>query len=139
MKKLLVPVPIIRGQNNPGVEAELPDLYSAIQQLRYLIEVFQQHGFAIGPKARRLTIQKHTYNDPSLYGSKPNNRTPVPQIRIMGRWLQELGFKPYDHVRIIGLKELLIVYPEMLLPDTKEKVTEKKMSKLITMEQLLAG
>jgi toxic protein SymE len=36
----------------------------------------------------------------------------VPEIRLCGNWLEQFGFKPYKHIKIIGSEKQLIIRPD---------------------------
>ena len=54
---------------------------------------------------RRLTIQpKHRINRFS--------QTSVPEIRLCGQWLEDLGFKIHGKVKLQTSKRLIIIKPD---------------------------
>lgn len=57
------------------------------------------------PGTRRLTIQPTYY---STYGGY----TKIPQIRLQGKWLEELGFSLHKRVKVTTEKNRLIIQVE---------------------------
>jgi toxic protein SymE len=54
---------------------------------------------------RTLKIQPH-------YRSFGYDAKIVPEIRLCGNWLEQIGFKPYKHIKIFGSEKQLIIRPD---------------------------
>lgn len=98
----------------PQMPAEQQTI-QALEQLKQLLthmDVLRQNLSALDnsfmrlPQSRRLKISPlHRENQSDPYHI-------VPHLHLCGDWLQETGFECYNHVRIITLQRLLLIFPE---------------------------
>ena len=77
-----------------------------LENIKQSLDHFKEQSIFSLPFTRRLKLQplpRETFDDPY--------RT-VPTFTLCGGWLKHLGFEENRHVRIITLKELLVIFPE---------------------------
>jgi hypothetical protein len=82
------------------------EIMNHLENLKQSIGLFQQEAVFFLPFTRRLKVQPL----PREIQGNPYNT--VPSFTLCGNWLKHSGFAGNSHVRIITLKELLIIFPE---------------------------
>jgi hypothetical protein len=90
---------------------QLKDTLTDMAKLRRSLRSLQEGGFRLMPDTRRLKVQpvfRETQADPYNFH---------PGIDLCGRWLSNAGFECEQHVNVIALHRLLIIFPENALPE----------------------
>ena len=87
-----------------------PELIQALQLLRPVLSRFRDNNFAGVPCAHQLTIWHHYY--PASHESDSERvQQPASFIKLIGKWMQPLGFMPGEKVRLLAFKGILILCP----------------------------
>lgn len=91
-------------------EAEKPlsttEILHHLENIKQHLAFFKEENIFHLPFTRRLKVQpvvRETDYDP--YHT-------IPSFALCGEWLKNAGFTENGHVRIITLKELLVIFPE---------------------------
>jgi toxic protein SymE len=84
----------------------LKQVFNQMEQIRQILQPLRENGFPLAKDSRRLLVQ------PKHRQSNTWPHTSVPEINLCGKWLQDIGFEPHQHIRVITLNELIIIYPE---------------------------
>ena len=90
---------------------QLKNTLANMAKLRRSLNVLQEGGFHLMPDTRRLKIQ------PVYRKTVDNPYKTLPGITLCGRWLNYAGFQSEQHVNVITLRGLIIIFPENDQPE----------------------
>ena len=86
-------------------------LIKAISLLRPVLSRFRDHDY-IGVKCAHTYTVRHFFYPQSLDAEKESVREPASIIKLIGKWMQPLGFEPGKKIKILSFNGLLILTPE---------------------------
>jgi|GEM_PF-1340860 len=91
----------------------LADAVSDTLELKDYLATLIEQGKFTAPRQKHLKVHRR-YRTLARQYCYPNSicRSAVdPQIRIMGRWLYDIGFKPDDYAKVISFHGMIIIFP----------------------------
>lgn len=94
--------------SSPSLSAS--EILNHLESFHQLLAPFTREDIAHLPFTRRLKLQ------PLIRESQSDPFHRVPGLTLCGEWLKSAGFKENTHVRILSLRELLVIFPEAVPP-----------------------